>query len=141
MESNNIGHSKHVGKKFEEYTAKWLKQNGYRILKRNYTAGHKEIDLIAMRFGTIVFVEVKSEKMTTFNVNSETPPIKINQSKMRNIVFCAKMYIRELRKNGISPEEFKYRFDGVGILFDDAYNVTEFKYFKELYKIEESAFL
>ena len=132
---------KWVGQRFESYTADWLESWGYKILKRNYSAEHKEIDIIALQKNVICFVEVKSERINAENQDKETPPEKINPEKMRNIVSGARFYIAELRKNGIDPYEFEYRFDGAGILFDEEYNVKEFKYFKELYKVDEEAFL
>ncbi len=132
--------TKWVGKRFEAYTAEWLKSRDYKILKRNYSAEHKEIDIIALKKGTICFVEVKSEHITEDNANRETPPEKITPEKMRNIVSGARSYLYELRKNGIDPYEFDYRFDGVGILFDDEYNVREFKYFEGLYTVNEESF-
>ncbi|MBE6891735.1 MAG: YraN family protein [Ruminococcaceae bacterium] len=132
---------KWVGQRFEAYTADWLETWGYKILKRNYSAEHKEIDIIAMKQGTICFVEVKSERITNENADRETPPEKITPEKMKNIISGARFYIAELRKNGIDPYEFNYRFDGAGILFDEEYYVKEFKYFRELYKVDEEAFL
>lgn len=132
--------TKSVGNKFEDYTEKQLKANGYKILKRNYAAEHKEIDIIALKKSTICFVEVKAERITESNANNESPPEKITPKKIRNIILGAKSYLYELRKNGIDPYEFNYRFDGVGILFDSEYNVMEFKYYEGLYTVDEESF-
>lgn len=40
----------------------WLMLRGYRILDRRYRNHGGEIDLIAERFGTLVFVEVKARQ-------------------------------------------------------------------------------
>lgn len=40
----------------------WLMAQGYRILARRYRNRGGEIDLIAERFGTLVFVEVKARR-------------------------------------------------------------------------------
>ena len=141
MNTETVENKREIGRRFENYTADWLKSQGYKILKQNYEAGHKEIDIIAMKKSTICFVEVKAERLTTDNANRDEPPEKITVTKMRNIVFAAADYVEELRRNKIAPEEFNYRFDGVGILFDSEYNVREFKYFKELYKVDEESFL
>lgn len=129
-----------IGEKFEAYTAAWLISQGYKILKRNYSADHKEIDIIALKKGTICFVEVKSEQITEDNANRDTPPEKITPKKIRNIISGVKSYIYELRSHNIDPYEFDYRFDGVGILFDSEYNVREFKYFEGLYTVDEESF-
>lgn len=52
-----------VGKSGEDYVAKYLKSNGYIILKRNWHDGrYGEIDIIAENRDYIVFVEVKTRQ-------------------------------------------------------------------------------
>ena len=41
---------------------KYLRRNGYRIVKRNFRAAGAEIDLVAMDGDTLVFVEVKTRR-------------------------------------------------------------------------------
>ena len=48
------------GRHGETLAAWYLRLKGYRILKTRYKTPVGEIDLIARRFGTTVFVEVKS---------------------------------------------------------------------------------
>jgi len=50
------------GKWGEDRAAAYLMMKGYRVLERNYRVPQGEIDLIASRNGTVVFVEVKSRK-------------------------------------------------------------------------------
>ncbi len=50
------------GRKGETLAAWYLRLKGYRILESRYKTPMGEIDLIARRFGTTVFVEVKSRK-------------------------------------------------------------------------------
>ena len=50
------------GRRGETLAAWYLRLKGYRILERRYKTPLGEIDLIARRFGTTVFVEVKSRK-------------------------------------------------------------------------------
>jgi len=50
------------GRKGEALAAWYLRLKGYRILASRYKTPLGEIDLIARRFGTTVFVEVKSRK-------------------------------------------------------------------------------
>ena len=44
-----------IGNLGEKEAAKYLRHNGYKILKRNYVAGGNEIDIIAKKSDTIVF--------------------------------------------------------------------------------------
>ncbi len=44
----------------EDYASELLSKNGYKILKRNYTTAFSEIDIIAVKNGILVFIEVKA---------------------------------------------------------------------------------
>ncbi len=48
------------GTRSERAAARFLRRLGYRILARNYTCSHGELDLIALDGRCIVFVEVRS---------------------------------------------------------------------------------
>lgn len=48
-----------VGNKAEDKAVKYLKKQGYKILERNYNLPYGEIDIIASKNKTLVFVEVK----------------------------------------------------------------------------------
>lgn len=50
------------GKWGEERAAAYLMMKGYRVLERNYRVPQGEIDLVASKNGTVVFVEVKARK-------------------------------------------------------------------------------
>lgn len=54
------------GDKAEERAAKYLKDKGYKILKRNYLCPLGEVDIIAKKDGAIVFVEVKQRSSADF---------------------------------------------------------------------------
>lgn len=44
----------------ERFAALWLGFKGYRVIARRYRSPFGEIDLIALRCGTVCFVEVKA---------------------------------------------------------------------------------
>ena len=49
-----------VGKLGEEFAAKYLKKHGYLIIARNYAIVGGELDIVALKCRTLVFVEVKT---------------------------------------------------------------------------------
>ena len=49
-----------IGRYGEDMAAKLLRKKGYKILERNFRAGHNEIDIIAQNKDYTVFVEVKT---------------------------------------------------------------------------------
>ena len=48
------------GAQGEDIAIDYLRLKGYVILDRNWRSGHREIDIVARKDDTIVFVEVKS---------------------------------------------------------------------------------
>ncbi len=57
----------------EILSAIWLTCKGYRVLKRRYKSPWGEIDLIARRGSTLVFVEVKARPGTREALEAVTP--------------------------------------------------------------------
>lgn len=51
-----------VGEKGESMVARFLQQQGFTVLKRNYQCRYGEIDIIAQNNQFILFVEVKTRK-------------------------------------------------------------------------------
>ena len=77
-----------TGDRGERRTALYLILRGYRILERNYTYGHKEIDIIAARGDVLAFVEVK----TRSDVSVTKPQSAVTADKMNNLIIAAKGY-------------------------------------------------
>ena len=55
-----MAESHNLGIKGEDLAAEHLKKSGYKILFRNWKWGKNEIDIIAEKDDTVVFVEVKT---------------------------------------------------------------------------------
>ena len=84
-----------TGNMGERRTALYLLLRGYRILERNYTFGHKEVDIIASRGRTIAFVEVKTRRDA-----SVAPHTSVTAHKRYNIVTAAKGYCSQHDTSG-----------------------------------------
>lgn len=83
--------TKQTGDKGEDYTARYLKRHGYKILDRNYRKTCGEIDIIALKKKTICFVEVK-----TRHSNSLTQPYEaVDLRKQSKIIKTARAYLLE----------------------------------------------
>ena len=78
----------------ENAAAELLQQKGYAILERNYHVNHLEIDIIAMKDGILVFVEVKT-RSTDFLVS---PQEAVNNRKQQLIINAANGYIRKHKR-------------------------------------------
>ena len=69
-----------LGRRSEDLVADMLREQGYRIIARNYRAAHGELDIICQRGTTLFIVEVRSRKQ------GATRPIEtITPEKQRNI--------------------------------------------------------
>jgi len=95
-----------LGKAGEDRAAKFLADQGYRILERNYRTPHGEIDLIALHQGTIVFVEVKTRTSDAFGA----PELAVTPQKQQRMVKSALGYIKYRKLHQVPC-----RFDVVAI--------------------------
>ena len=95
-----------VGKLYEEKAAAYLKDQGLRIIRRNYRVRTGEIDLIAQDGEYLVFVEVKYRSTG----KSGCALCAVAAAKQRSISRTAVHYLSTAGKEGDIP----CRFDVVG---------------------------
>lgn len=70
------------GRKGENYAVNLLQKNGYKVVERNFRKPWGEIDIIAIRNGVLIFVEVKARKTDKFGFPEEAvTPRKIGKIK------------------------------------------------------------
>lgn len=100
---------KRLGQKGEEAAACYLNQQGYSVLRRNYTCAMGEIDLIALDKGVLVFVEVRSRSSTGFGLAQES----VTRRKQRKLRQLAWHYLIAQGKTSC-----RCRFDVIAVLFD-----------------------
>lgn len=93
------------GRLGEEYASKYLEQNGYRIICRNYKTKIAEVDIIASDGDTLCFIEVKTRKSKAFGSASEA----VNFRKREKIILGARCYLTS------KPQFSNYRFDVVEV--------------------------
>ena len=86
----NTGHLK-IGEIGEEIACRFIEDNGYRVLKRNYRKNYGEIDVIARsKERTLVFIEVKTVRGD--GINGITPEDNLTKSKLRKLSKTAAMF-------------------------------------------------
>ncbi len=71
-----------LGIKGEDLAAGFLKETGYRILKRNYRIGHSDIDILAKDESTLVFIEVRTKSMEDRGMPEDT----LTAKKLRSYI-------------------------------------------------------
>ncbi len=105
------GSTRDDGDRAEDRAGDFLKQNGVRILERNFRCRTGEIDIIGSDDGIYVFFEVKYRR----NGSSGRPFEAVGFAKQRKICRAADFY---RMKMGLS-EDAGFRFDVISILGDD----------------------
>lgn len=118
-----------IGNIFELFIIKELKKEGYAILEHSWEAFPEELDIIIKKGKIIVFVEVKARGPSTI----EEPEKSVGKEKMYKIYRGAKKYLRSLESVDIDTSCFNYRFDVVGIRYDENYNIINYKHSENFY--------
>jgi putative endonuclease len=113
-----MSESHDLGVKGEELATDYLKNNGFRILGKNWKWGKNEIDIIAEDSQFIIFVEVK----TRTDEFLEHPVNAVTREKQKSIIFAADGY---LRINRIDKES---RFDIITVIIKkDDFSIDHIK--------------
>ena len=81
------------GTRSERAAARYLKRQGFRILARNYSCPHGELDLVAVEGRCVVFVEVRS----TGGDDPLRPALSVDEQKQRRLTDLALYYLRQHR--------------------------------------------
>lgn len=94
----------------EKIAQGYLINKGYEILENNYYTNKGEIDIIAQKDKSIIFIEVK----TRSNLKFGTPAMSVNYIKKKHIKSVAKtfIYLNRLHKKDI-------RFDIIEIFINN----------------------
>jgi putative endonuclease len=97
------------GKTGEDLAVKFLEEEGYHILERNWLFNHVEIDIIAKFHEFLVIVEVKTRKGNSYG----EPYTAVNIRKQRSLIFGAERYIFSHHL------DLEVRFDIISIIIDN----------------------
>ena len=98
---------KHPWQHAEDLAARYLRKHGYSILHRNLRLDRFEVDIIARKQDTVVFVEVRSRRDDDISAPEET----IRHTKRQHLRAAARRYIAWYGE----PDVY-YRFDVIGVV-------------------------
>lgn len=99
------------GAGYERQAADLLKAGGFEILDRNWATPMGELDIVARKDDTVVFVEVRARSNPAYG----TPAESVTPAKRAKIIRTAMAYIKARR---VRAESF--RFDVIGIVPGEA---------------------
>lgn len=112
-----------TGKAGEDYTARWLREQGWELLERNWHCPWGEADIIARRDGTVAFVEVKTRTRGYL-----TGPLEaIGPAKQRKLIKTALHWLEE------TGSREQPRFDAAALVMDVQGNVISFDYIESAF--------
>lgn len=122
MSKQNI----YLGKSGEDTALNFLKENGYKILVKNYKTKLGEVDIIAYDKDTLCFIEVKTRGSLRFG----SPQEAVSHFKQRQI---SKVALQFLKRNNLLNK--KARFDVVSVIY--AEDKPAFDLIKNAFELEE----
>ncbi len=98
---------KEKGKAAEQAAALHLERNGWTVKERNWSCRTGELDLIAVKDQTILFVEVRSRSGSGFGLPAES----VDARKIQKVRHTAEVY---LHRFGLSDRVI--RFDVIAVM-------------------------
>ncbi len=80
-----------LGNRGEEIAAEYLQERGYTLVDRRWRCRYGEIDLIARKGDTLVFVEVRSRRGSVDDAAQSVGPLKQNRLQLLATEYLAGM--------------------------------------------------
>ena len=115
-----------AGRAGEDYTAGWLRRQGYRILARNWRCRQGEVDIIAQTGETVAFVEVKARRPGAM----VSPLEAVDRRKQKKLVMAATAWL-SATGSGLQP-----RFDAAAVTLEECRgreHVSGFDYYESAF--------
>jgi len=112
-----------TAKEGEDKACRYLQNQGYKIIERNFRKGYGEIDIIAVDKEYLVFIEVKTRTSNKFG----DPLESITPWKLKSLIKTAYFY-RKLNSN--LPDGL--RIDAVSVKLSYDNNVESIEHIKNI---------
>lgn len=93
----------------ERIAERWLRERGWRVLARRFRSGHRDLDLVVAREGTVAFVEVKARRGLDFG----DPVAAVHWRKQRELARSAQVWLDRHGRPAVAC-----RFDVIGVLVE-----------------------
>lgn len=110
-----------TGRRGEEEAAQWLERRGFRVLVRNWRAGHKEVDLVAASEHALHIVEVKTLTAPLHAL----PADRVDAAKQARLAAAARRFLAENKLN------CEVQFDIISVVIDG--DETQVEYIPEAF--------
>ena len=117
-----------LGPRGEALAWHFLKQRGYRILEKNYRTRFGEVDVVAEKDQSVVFLEIKTRRNHDFG----RPEEAVDRRKQGKMARVAESY---LQARGLG--ERAARFDILSVIWDGT-REPEFSLIEDAFILEET---
>lgn len=114
-----------LGLKGESLASKYLEENSYKILEKNFKISRLEIDIIAQKNNEIIFIEVKTRRSNSL----EEVENSFKKSQISRIKKAINIYA-ELKNINLE----NIRFDFIAIAFNQETERASLKHFVDILK-------
>ena len=84
-----------LGRTGEELARQYLAAKGHNILNSNVKISYKEIDIVCIKDGILIFVEVKTRTNTNFGSAEEV----FSRAKTKNLKMAISLYLNRFHHN------------------------------------------
>ena len=111
-----------VGHAGEAAALAYLKEQGFRILARDWRCRLGQIDIVAEDGDTLVLIEVKARRGTGFG----TPEEAVDERKQRKLRMLLEVYRSQTHRT-----KQPCRIDVIGLLMDGALTVTRTEHIRD----------
>lgn len=118
--------NKTLGKLGEDKAADFLRKKGYQVLEQNNSTKWGELDLIATKNGTLIFIEVKLKSTEDYG----TPEEMIGKNKLAQVRRTAEMYL--LNNPDMANKYDQYQIDAVCIVGPSGDEVKRITHYENL---------
>ncbi len=112
-----MGEKLDKGKEGEDFAVKYLQDNGFKIITRNFNSHNSEIDIICTKNGLLVFVEVRLKQ----NADYGFPEQSMSKAKVNALKRGVEAYLLKF------PWEGGIRFDFIAILQHPVFEIRHFE--------------
>lgn len=120
--SENSDNRKAIGRLGERAALDYLCENHYEIIAQNWRCRVGEIDLIALKEQTIIFIEVRTRK---YGKQFGSPAESIDYRKQQKLRQVAQVYLHLNGQNNAT-----IRFDVIAIHLNTNNTVKQFEHFE-----------
>ena len=118
-----MGYKQRIGKFGEELAKNFLIKHGYKIIGINIKISYQEVDIVAKKNKTIIFIEVKTR--TSLSLGSAD--MALTDTKMENLKKVLENYIYEKKLD----ENF-IRLDLIAIDINKQKKLAKIKHYKDI---------